>query len=313
MTGESATEVPEGGRPPLSVVVPSRDRPEMLARCLQSVRAALRDGDELVAVDSASRDAAAVAQAAASAGARLVRVDEPGVNLARNAGWRVTTHAFVAFTDDDVVVDAAWADEIVRCFVEHPQTAFLTGRIGVPEGQHTEHEVAVKDDVEVAVLDRRSTGTIGHGASTAVRRDALEALGGWDEALGNGGRFRSAPELDLYDRLFTSGRTGLYWPAARAWHDQWRSESQLVHLHWRYGVGAGARMAKLLRTDRARLRLVAREFLWDWGLRSLLLHLRHHDPKRTTTCSVRMLGYLVGFVQAVRVPVRDGHFRPGAR
>lgn len=296
-------------RPPLSVVVPSRDRPEMLARCLLSVRTALREGDELIAVDSASNDAAAVAAAAAGAGATLVRVDVPGVNLARNAGWRVTSHALVAFTDDDVVVDVDWADQIVRCFVEHPETSFLTGRVGVPAGQETEHEVAVKDDPSVAVLDRSSTGTLGHGASMAVRREALEALGGWDEALGNGGRFRSAPEIDLFDRLFTAGRTGLYWPHARAWHDQWRSESQLVQLHWRYGVGAGARMAKLLRTDRRRLRLVAREMLWDWGFRSLLLHLRYHDPKRTLTCAVRMAGYAVGFAQAAAVPVRDGHFR----
>ncbi len=299
-------------RAPLSVVIASRDRPEMLARCLDSVRAALREGDELVVVDSASVDAAAVADVVLSRGARLVRLDVPGVNRARNAGWRVTTSEVVAFTDDDVQVDAAWADELARCFAENPGAAFATGRVGVPEGQVTEHEVAVKDDPEPAVLDRRSTGTIGHGASMAVRRSALEALGGWDEALGNGGRFRAAPELDLFDRMFTSGCTGLYWPAARAWHDQWRSESQLVHLHWRYGVGAGARMAKLLRTDRRRLRLVMREVLWDWGLASLFLHLRHHDPKRTISCSVRMVGYLVGFLQAVVVPVRNGHFAPSA-
>lgn len=296
------------GRAPLSVVVPSRDRPEMLARCLIAVRAALRDGDELVAVDSASRDADAVAAAAAAAGAVLVRVDEPGVNRARNAGVRATSHPLVAFTDDDVVVAEDWAEQVVRCFTEHPETAFLTGRVGVPEGQETEHEVAVKDDPTVQVLDRGSTGTLGHGASMAVRREALDAIGGWDEALGNGGRFRSAPEIDLFDRLFTAGRSGLYWPHARAWHDQWRSESQLVHLHWRYGIGAGARMAKLARTDRGRLRLVAREMLWDWGLRSLLLHLRYHDPKRTICCIVRMTGYTVGFAQAVVVPVRDGHF-----
>lgn len=298
-------------RPALSVVVPSRDRPEMLARCLLSVRAALQDGDELVAVDSASHDAGPVAAAAAAAGARLVRVDEPGVNRARNAGWRVTSHALVAFTDDDVVVDRDWGDELVRCFVEHPEASFATGRVGVPQGQQTEHEVAVKDDPVGAVLDAGSTGTLGHGASMALRREALEAVGGWDEALGNGGRFCSAPEIDLFDRLFRVGRTGLYWPHARAWHDQWRSESQLVHLHWRYGVGAGARMSKLLRTDRARLRLVAREMLWDWGFRSLFVHLRNHDPQRTITCVVRMAGYLIGFARAAAVPVRDGHFRSG--
>ncbi|MCW2779321.1 MAG: glycosyltransferase family 2 protein [Frankiales bacterium] len=298
------------GRAPVSVVVPSRDRPEMLARCLASVRGALRPDDELVVVDSASRDAAAVARVAAEAGARLVRVDLPGVDRARNAGWTVTTHDLVLFTDDDVQVDPGWADAYARCFAEHPECSFATGRIGVPPDQVSEHEVAVKDDPEPAVLDRTSVGSLGHGASTALRRSALVAVGGWDEALGNGGRFRAAPELDLFDRLFASGRTGRYEPAARAWHDQWRTDGQLVVLNLRYGVGAGARLAKLVRTDRPRCRRVAREVLWDWGLASLLLHLRHHDLKRTVTCTVRMLGYLVGFLQAVVVPLQDGHFRP---
>jgi glycosyltransferase involved in cell wall biosynthesis len=301
---------PDAERASLSVVVPSRDRLEMLDRCLASVKRSLRDGDELVAVDSASADADGFARLAASHGARLVRCELPGVNRARNAGWRITRHDLVAFTDDDVEVDARWADEIVRCFAQHPETAFVTGRVGIPEGQQTEDEVAVKDDLEPVVLTRDSTGTIGHGASVAVRRDALEELGGWDEALGNGGRFRSAPELDLFDRLFAAGRTGRYEPAARAWHDQWRSDRQLVVLHLRYGVGSGARLAKLARTDRTRMRRVAREVLWDWGVAALLLHLRHHDPKRTVVASVRMVGYLVGFLQAIVVPVRDGHFRP---
>jgi GT2 family glycosyltransferase len=297
-------------RPPVSVVVASRNRPEMLDRCLASLRLALQDGDELVAVDSASSDASAVARVAATHGARLVRLERPGVDRARNAGWRATTSDVVAFTDDDVQVDPAWADELARCFQEHPEIGFVTGRVGVPPGQLTEHEVAVKDDVEPAVLDRRSIGTIGHGASLAVRREVLESLGGWDEALGSGGRFGSAPEVDLFDRIFAAGGTGRYEPRARAWHDQWRSERQLVALHHRYGVGSGARLAKLVRTDRERFRRVAREVLWDWGLAALFLHLRQHDPKRTVIALARIAGYAVGFAQAVVVPVRGGHFRP---
>jgi GT2 family glycosyltransferase len=295
-------------RPRVAVVVPTRDRQEMLARCLASVRAALGEGDELVVVDSASRDAAAVARVAHDHGARLVRCDEPGVDRARNAGWRTVDAPFVLFTDDDVVVDAGWADAFARCLSEHPETAFVTGRVGALDGQ--DGDVAVKDEQEPAVLDRSTRGVLGHGASMAVRREALEAVGGWDELLGNGGRFRSAPEVDLFDRLLARGMTGRFEPAAQAWHDQWRSDGEMVHLHWRYGVGAGARIAKLARTDRRRMRVVARECLWDWGFASLLLHLRNHDPRRTLSTLGRMLGYVVGFVGAARVAVRDGHFAP---
>src|SRR5579862_1235584 len=73
--------------PFVTVVVPTRDRPAQLAACLSSIRAALHDGDELVVADSASRDARAIADITAAAGARLVRCERPGVNRARNAGW----------------------------------------------------------------------------------------------------------------------------------------------------------------------------------------------------------------------------------
>lgn len=296
--------------PSVSVVIPSRDRPEMLARCLASVRQSLRPGDELVVVDSASHDAAAVAGVAARFDARLIRCDEPGVDLARNAGWPATSHPIVLFADDDVVVDPGWVDAFCGCARRHPESAFLTGWIGVPDGQERGYEVAIKDDAQPALLDRSTRGVLGHGASLAVRREALESVGGWDEALGSGGRFQSSPEVDLFDRLLATGRTGRFCPEARAWHDQWRAGGDIVRLHLRYGTGAGARLAKLIRTDRQRFRHVARECLWDWGLVSVLQHLRERDPRRALVALTRMAGYLLGFSRAVVVPVRDGHFRP---
>lgn len=295
---------------PVSVVVPSRDRPEMLARCLASVRASLRDGDELVVVDSASRDAGAVRGVAERYGARVVRCDVPGVDLARNAGWPAGSRSLVLFTDDDVVVDAGWADAFSRCAAEHPEAAFLTGWIGVPDGQQRGYEVAIKDDDMPAVLDRSTRGILGHGASLAVRREVLVAVGGWDEALGSGARFQSSPEVDLFDRMLAAGHTGRFCPEARAWHDQWRAGTEIVRLHLRYGTGAGARLAKLIRTDRGRFRHVARECLWDWGFVALGQHLRERDLRRALVALTRMSGYLIGFVRALAVPVRDGHFRP---
>lgn len=296
--------------PPVSVVVPTRDRPEMLARCLASVRQSLRTGDELVVVDSASRAADVVAAVADRYGARVVRCEEPGVDRARNAGWPATSHPLVVFTDDDVVVDAGWVPAFSRCAGDHPEAAFVTGWIGVPDGQQRGYEVAIKDDDAPAVLDRSTRGILGHGASLAVRREVLAEVGGWDEALGSGGRFESSPEVDLFDRMLAAGRTGRFCPEARAWHDQWRAGAEIVRLHLRYGTGAGARLAKLLRTDRQRFGHVARECLWDWGLLALGQHLREHDLRRALVALTRMGGYVLGFVRALTVPVRDGHFRP---
>lgn len=295
-------------RLPVSVVVPSRDRPAMLDRCLASLRNALRVGDELVVVDSASVHADAVARVAAEHGARLVRCDEVGVNRARNAGWTVTTNQLVLFTDDDVEVATDWADAYARAADAHPEATFFTGWIGARAGQETRWLVAMKLDEHPALLTPATRGTIGHGASLGVRRTALVDIGGWDEAMGSGGVFGSSPETDLFDRLFAAGGCGWYVADARAWHDQWRGIGDMVRLQYRYGIGVGARIAKLMRTDRGRAAVVARDSWWTWGLQSLGARLRHLDKAGALTDVVRIAGYVVGFARAITTPVRDGHY-----
>ena len=298
---------PHPAMPRVAVVVPTRDRPEHLARALASLRAALRDDDELVVVDSASRRPDAVAAVAAGHGAVLLRAERPGVDRARNLGWRGTTAPVVVFVDDDVTVEPGWADAFRGAFGDG--TCFATGWLGAPEGSRT--RVAVKDDEQPSVLDRRTPGTLGHGASTAVLRSALEDVGGWDELMGAGARFRSSPEADLFDRLLAAGCTGAYVPGARAWHAQWRSEPQVALLQVRYAVGMGARIAKLARTDRARLPHAMREAMWDWGFRALAVNLRQGRLAHVAAAVVRLVGYVAGFVAALGTPVRDGHFSTG--
>lgn len=296
-------------RPPVTVVVASRDRPELVARCLASVRADLRPHDELVLVDSASQDPTAYLNAAAAQSARLVRVDVPGVNRARNAGWASGTAPLVLFTDDDVEVEAGWADAYVAAFTAHPEAGFLTGWLGVFADEQAADVATTEDDTE-RILDRRTRGVLGHGASMAVRRDALVRVGGWDEALGAGGRFRSSPELDLFDRLLADDWVGRFVPTARARHRQWRSDSELLRLHFRYAMGAGARMAKLARTDRARLQLVARENWWAWGLRDLGRCVRTRYKRGVVLAFLRLVGFALGYAEARPTPVVDGHYRP---
>jgi glycosyltransferase involved in cell wall biosynthesis len=288
--------------------VPTRDRPAKLERALASLRTALGSGDELVVVDSASRDPA-VTKVAEAAGAVVVRCDLPGVNRARNAGWRATTHDALLYVDDDVVVDAEWADAFVAALVAHPEAGFIAGRIGVPPEQgEVDRPVAVKEDLEPVALTASTTGVLGHSASLAVRRAALDQVAGWDEALGAGGRFKSSPEVDLFDRLFAAGWIGWYEPSAEAWHDQWRTKRDLMHLDWRYGYGAGARVAKLIRTDRQRAGTVAREVFWTQGVRDVAYNARRGYKTAVLLRLAHVAGASIGFARALPVRVVDGHY-----
>ena len=293
---------------PLTIVVPTRDRPALLDACLTTLNAGLAAGDELIVVDSASTDPR-VAEVARAHGASVVRCDRPGVGVARNAGWRAAHHDVVVFVDDDVRVAPSWAAAWRAVISSYPQTAFFTGRIGIPPEQgKVIRPVAIKDDDEPAVLTSDSTGSLGHSANLAVRRWALETIGGFDEQMGAGGRFRASPEYDLFDRLFAAGWTGRFEPGPQAWHEQWRNRRELLRLDYAYGTGTGARLAKLVRTDRRRARIVAREHVWDNGLRRLAHAVRTRYKTGVVLTTSRLSGTVVGFTRAVTVPVRAGHF-----
>src|SRR5581483_9986989 len=96
-------------RPPLTVVVPTRNRPDRLRTCLDALLPKLAGDDEVVVVDSASSSPASQ-EVATALGVRVVVADRPGASYARNLGWRAATRPFVAFIDDDVEVLDDWAD-----------------------------------------------------------------------------------------------------------------------------------------------------------------------------------------------------------
>jgi glycosyltransferase involved in cell wall biosynthesis len=97
--------------PAICVVVPTRDRPEGLGRCLAAVERQTCERElEIVVVDDGSRDPGRVAAVvAASPRAACVRLEGGGPAAARNAGVRSARAEIVCFTDDDCEPSAGWA------------------------------------------------------------------------------------------------------------------------------------------------------------------------------------------------------------
>lgn len=280
------------------MVVPTRDRADLLQVCLTSIERELSAGDELIVVDSASRSPA-TRLVARRHRARLIRAARPGASRARNVGWRSARHPVIVFVDDDVRVTPGWLDALVRP-LETDEVAFVTGRVEVPPRQRgVERPVAVKTDRQPARLDEASLGILGASCNLGVRRGPLEAVGGFDERLGPGTWFAAAEDVDLFDRLFAAGYHGHYTPGALVYHEQWRGRRQLVALDWGYGKGMGARLARVAARDSRRARRLASEVLWEGGVRTILSDLRHRYEFGALTVTVRTVGTIVGFAVAV--------------
>lgn len=281
--------MPEG----ITVVVPTRDRPELLRRSLAALRQELTEDDRLLVVDSCPRlhPARPVAE---PFGAEVLIATAPGTSLARNLGWRAATTEHVAFVDDDVLVAPGWRTALLSSGAD-----FVLGRVEEhPEDRPHERPVSLADRREATVVGRDGPLDPGIAGNLCVRRSVLVAVGGFDERLGPASWFASGEDLDLFDRMVLAGHEGWFEPGALAWHVQWRDDAQALALHWAYGKGMGARLARLARTDRRRARLLLPRVLRLGGVVTAATEVRSGHRRHWGPPVVWRLGALAGFVVA---------------
>ena len=254
----------------------------MLSGLLDALPAALRPQDEVLVVDSASTDEATM-RLCALRGVRALRLDQPGTSRARNAGWRATTAPLVAFTDDDCVPQAGWAQALAEALQE---CDLVTGRV-VPDRAVAAPVSLLEDPVGRDLSPLTPTG---HGANCAFRRGVLDLTGGFDERLGPGTAARAGEDADLLRRALRGGARGRYEPAAVVVHRQWRSRGQALRQSFSYGLGQGAALVRTGAGSRAALQQAA----WQDGLRAGLSDLRSGYVTGAVAGLLRGTGAAVG-------------------
>lgn len=116
----------------LTVCICTHDRPDYVRDCLDGLarQSVGRDRFALLIVDSASRRPGALACLAAAHDARLIRLEQPGISLARNAGaWAARTR-YIAYIDDDAIPAPDWVAAILAAIARPGRPpALIGGRI----------------------------------------------------------------------------------------------------------------------------------------------------------------------------------------
>ncbi len=248
-----------------TLAVATRDRPELVARFLLPLaRTAQERGWDVLVVDQSGNGRTAELVGSVG-GVRYLR-SAPGLSRARNVAAREATTSVIAFCDDDVVVGGSWFDEVLRLFEQHPDAGAVCGPVVSKTGNPL-------PGVPPAVY-RWPTHPfrLGTGANIAVRREALDAVGLFDEDFGAGAVFHAAEETDLLYRIQRAGWAIVYSAGLEIVHHESRTVRDELRLHYRYGYGAGAQVAKHATADPHALRFGAAEVAHHvlWLGRSLL-------------------------------------------
>ncbi len=193
--------------------MPTRGRHSYLAVALASV-APQAAGAEIVVVEDGPEDAATAALVAGHGGRYVVLGRARGINVARNAAVAASTGELVCFLDDDVAVWPGWLDALLTAADTRSEDAF--GGPIRPRLEGSRLRACGREPLPITALDLGPSDREAEfvwGANMALRREALERVGPFDEALGGAG-----DEEDWQRRLRAGGGRVGYVAAAGVDH-----------------------------------------------------------------------------------------------
>jgi len=201
------------GNPPISVVVPTRDRPELLQRCLAALEKQTVPVEVVVVEDKEGQ----------------------GPAWARNQGVRQSQGQVICFTDDDCAPFPNWAKSL--------STPILTGKAQATAGPTLMGEGATAADhaweAIVSYLQEQAArpGTASPGfaatANLACSRELLNQLP-FDESF----PVAAGEDRDWAARAAGQGAAPMFVPGAPVIHQPGLTVRGFLRQQYRYGKGA---------------------------------------------------------------------------
>lgn len=172
----------------ISVIVCAHNEASRLAGCLHSLLAQTRLPDELIVVDNASLDETA-AIAREFRDVRLIEEPRKGLVIARETGRRAALGNLLVYVDADCRAPLDWLRRIAARFDHDPDLIALSGPYRYYDWDWWGRALVRAYDWTLApatVLLFKyclRLGTIFYGGNFAVRRLALERIGGFDTSI----------------------------------------------------------------------------------------------------------------------------------
>jgi GT2 family glycosyltransferase len=192
--------------PGVAIVIPTRNRPQMLKRCLSKLISYAGAHPECSIVVSDDGDACQTREVLAGelAGAQVVQGPRRGPAANRNCGATHAAAELLIFLDDDCIPDQGLVSAYRDAALKNPEIGVFEGRISA-EGEAS----SFADSAPI-----NETGGYLWSCNFAIRRDLFVKIGGFDERY----PFAAMEDIDLHLRVKSHSRV-LFLPDARVWHE----------------------------------------------------------------------------------------------
>jgi O-antigen biosynthesis protein len=226
----SSVEVPGTAVPRVAVVVCTHNGAPTLDACLEGAVAIDYPNYEVIVVSDGSTDRSAQ-NARSYDRVRVIETPQRGLAAARNAGMDAAVDAeILAYLDDDAIPDPDWLQNIVSAFAEGPFAA-VGGPNVLPPGCNWIAECVANapgGPTHVLVSDVEAEHI--PGCNMAVRKDALERIGGFDPQFHAAG-----DDVDVCWRLLDAGERIAFSPGAVVLHHRRRTVRGYLRQQRGYG------------------------------------------------------------------------------
>lgn len=214
----------------VSVYIPCFNGTRHIAQCIASLLTQSHAPDEIVVVDDGSADDSA--EIASTYPIKLVRHDHNmGLAAARNTGVSNTSGDIVASIDADCFASRDWLKRLVRTFERNPHVVgvagcLVEGNCRTLADRWRVHHMAQNHGAKLIV-----NPPFLHGANTAFRRTALEAVNGYNAAFRTNGE-----DFDLCFRMrkILPDRHLIYDPRPRVTHMREDTIASVIRTRFRY-------------------------------------------------------------------------------
>jgi GT2 family glycosyltransferase len=306
--------------PNVTIAVCTRNRPKALCRCLAAL-IAHRDAEaagrvDILVVDNAPPDAGTRRAVRSFPDVRYVVEPVPGLDIARNRALAETDRDWLAFVDDDAVIDRRWLRSLAEGAAESPDAGAFTGPV-LPLMLETEAQLRFERAggfgngfawtrfCPARWGDRAypaGKAAYGTGASMVFSTAVLRALGGFDDALDTGPPLPGGGDIDILYRILRSGRTIVYLPGLLVHHEHRRQMPELAALYRSWGEALMALHGKNYQAD-VEMRSAHRRYLRRWlrlQTAVLLRALAGLGPKPPSLVLAEIRGGAAGFFGGYR-------------
>jgi len=277
----------------ISLIVATLHRVTELDDLLRSLEEQSYRDFEVIVVDQNPGDLLLPAMAR-HAGLEIQHLrSERGLSRARNVGLRVARGSIVAIPDDDCWYPKDLLADVSAWFEAHCEFGLLCTALRTadhqPSGPRTPATArrCTKSDISTCLAS---------SAALFLRREVVDAVGGFNEDLGLGSdsRYQAGEERDYVLRAFQKGFPVWYEPSLTVHHRSMLSTERLRRITYSYALSEGC----VQRMYRYPLRKVGADLIRSFA--GAAVRLAQGNLFQASVYMLRGTGQLVGYISGPR-------------